>query len=113
MPEPMPPKSDADNLEKRTVALPPDQWAACEDIARQSGEKLSEAYRRIFALGISEERDRLTADQSYKNKQLVGQRLTAKRDGALDALSTLKDPTATPESRAAALEKFEAWLRKG
>jgi hypothetical protein len=113
MTEPMPPKSTADNLEKRTVALPPDQWAACEDIADRSGEKLSEVYRRIFALGVSAERDRLTADQSYRNKQLVGQRLKAKQEGALEALDILRNPTASTEARMAALEKFEAWLRKG
>jgi len=105
----MPIRSGADNLEKRSVALPPDLWAAADKIAAINTEKPSEVYRRIFVGGVSAEHDRLAIDLSYENKQLVNQRLRAKRDGAVEALQILSG-IAPPSELAAAIKAITVWL---
>jgi hypothetical protein len=109
----MPPKSDADALEKRTVALPPDLWRGCEDIASVNREKLSEVYRRVVTQGISAERERLAADLSYENKALINERLKARRDGAIEALrkleGSLDDATSIGELQSA-IAILKTWL---
>lgn len=86
----MPPASNADPLEKRSVALPPSLWKSCEDFAETDGEKLSEVYRRVMTLGISAEKARRTDDLSYENKQFVNERLRAKLSGAIEAVEKLE-----------------------
>jgi hypothetical protein len=111
LPDAMPPKSEADPLEKRTVGLPPSLWAACEGFAADSGEKLSEIYRRVFTLGMSAEKARLMADREYEIKEKILARLAAKEQGALEALAQLKATgTATQQPAIAAIEQ---WLSKG
>jgi hypothetical protein len=108
MPKKMPTTS-AENLEKRTVALPPQQWDACEDIATNTGDKLSEVYRRVMALGISAERDRLGADLSYRNKAMINQRLEAKLSGALEALESL-EKSANTDAEMEFCKRMRAYL---
>jgi hypothetical protein len=115
MTELMPPKSDADNLEKRTVALPPALWQALQELAAADGEKLSEVYRRVIALGASAERLRHTDDLAYQNKRLINQRLRAKLAGAIEAVTTLEDltPALDPADRATvaqAVAMLRTWL---
>lgn len=91
----MPPASNADAMETRSVRLPPSLWTACEEFAVANGEKLSETYRRVFTLGISEERERRIKDLEYRNKVLVNERLEAKKAGAVKlaaALAEYDDP---------------------
>jgi hypothetical protein len=106
----MPPASNAEPLDKRTVALPPIVWLAAEDIAAQTGEKPSEVYRRIFVAGISAERDRLSLDLSYENKRLINIRLKAKADGARACLDVLANPDAPEEDRLEAIAILSQWL---
>jgi hypothetical protein len=112
MTEPMPPKSDADNLEKRTVALPPALWQALQEFAAADGEKLSEVYRRVVTLGASAERLRHTDDLSYKNKLLINQRLKAKLSGAFEAAQDLEAIAVSEDSPEllAIAAKFKTWL---
>ncbi|MBD1871980.1 hypothetical protein H6F75_00650 [Nodosilinea sp. FACHB-131] len=113
MAELMPPASNADNLEKRSVALPPALWQACEEFAAANGEKLSEVYRRVVTLGVSAERERRTADLSYENKYLVNERLKAKRGGAVEAIRklevSLNEATSIGELQAA-IAALRLWL---
>jgi hypothetical protein len=110
MAESMPPASDADKLEKRTVALPPALWCAAEEFAEANGEKLSEVYRRIFTLGVSAERERRTADLSYENKQLVNERLRAKRHGAIEALAAIEVEAGDHAELQQAIAAIKLWL---
>lgn len=104
----MPPTSNADPLEKRTVALPPSLWKSCEGFAETDGEKLSEVYRRIFALGISAEKGRRTDDLSYENKALVNERLRAKVSGAIEAVIRLEE-LAREVERVEEVNASEVW----
>ena len=106
----MPPTSNADPLEKRSVALPPAVWADCEEFAAANGEKLSEVYRRIFALGISAEKERRTSDLSYENKALVNERLRAKRDGAIEAITSLESEAGGHPELQQAIAALKTWL---
>ena len=110
MADQMPPASNADPLEKRTVALPPSLWGACEEFADVGGEKLSEVYRRVMTLGISAEKERRTADLSYENKALVNERLRAKRDGAMAALATIESESGDHQELRAAIAAIRTWL---
>jgi hypothetical protein len=112
----MPPASSADNLEKRTVALPPTLWEDCEGFAKTSGEKLSDVYRRVFALGITAEKGRQKIDREYDIQVLIQERLEAKHQGAMDALKELEAAVAAgeiPASLMDSVERFREWLSKG
>lgn len=106
----MPPASNADAMETRSVRLPPSLWAACEEFAVANGEKLSETYRRVFTLGISEERERRIKDLEYRNKVLVNERLEAKKARVVDLVEVLADND-DPELRKIA-NAFREWLGK-
>jgi hypothetical protein len=116
MPAAMPPASSADNLEKRTVALPPSLWGECEGFSEKSGEKLSEVYRRIFTLGVSAEKGRQKIDREYDIQVLIQERLEAKHQGAMEALKELEAALAAgdiPSSLMDSVERFREWLSKG
>lgn len=87
----MPPASNADAMETKSVRLPPSLWEACERFAADNGEKLSETYRRVFTLGISAERERRIKDLEYRNKVLVNERLEAKKARALELAAALEE----------------------
>lgn len=106
----MPPASNADAMETKSVRLPPSLWDACEEFAVANGEKLSETYRRVFTLGISEERERRIKDLEYRNKVLVNERLEAKKAKAVElaaALAEYDDPRLQEIAAA-----FDEWLNK-
>ena len=120
MADQMPPTSNADPLEKRTVALPPSLWESCEKLAAVNGEKLSEFYRRIMTLGISAEKERRTADMDYQNKEFINERLKAKVEGAVEALEALEGVASdldigmggSTEELLGIAARFRAWLRE-
>jgi hypothetical protein len=116
----MPPASNADALEKRSVALPPSLWKGCEKIADDNGEKLSEVYRRIFTQGLAAEKARVAVELEYSNKLFINERLAAKKQAALDAVAQLESIAADmelmnevmPSDVAGIAEKFKAWLSR-
>ena len=110
------PQTAGDNLEKRTIGLPPQMWEEAENIGEDLGLRKAEAYRFIFAEGISVQKSKQiaalqvkSAEIDLENKALLNQKLKHRQQLTFEAISRLKAAT-TGEERAEALEQLEQCL---
>lgn len=91
------PKTAADNLERRTVGLPPQMWAEAEEIGEQLGLKKAETYRLIVAAGILAQKAQLASAVDYENKVLLRQKLQHRQERTFAALEQLESAVSDEE----------------
>jgi len=105
------PRTDRQPKDKRTIGLTPDIWEQLERLAEQNGnETVTDTIRRCVLLGISQEKERLSADLRFENSQLVNRKLKLRESDIHAALSQLADPNSSEADRQAAVELIQSRL---
>lgn len=105
------PATGKPSKDKRSIGLTPDIWEQLERLAEQNGnETVTDTVRRCILLGISQEKERLSADLRFENSQLVNRKLKMRESDIREALASLADPASSQEDRLAALDLIQSRL---
>ena len=105
----MAPQTAAENLERRTVSLPPQMWQEIEEVGDEMGLKKAEIYRFIMAEGLLAQKAKQAASLDYENKLLLRQKLQQRQQRTFAALVQLESAT-TEDERAEALAQLKQCL---
>ncbi|NDC40281.1 MAG: hypothetical protein EBZ77_01835 [Chitinophagia bacterium] len=105
------PRNEKSVKDKRTIGLTAEIWEQLEELAAQNGsETLADTLRRCILLGISAEKERLSADLRYENSQLVNRKLKQRQANIGNALAVLADESSSQEEKSAAIEAIQKGL---
>ena len=68
--------SESDNLENRTIGLPPKVWAEMDKLSEMLGFKRAMVYRQVVREGLLVEMQKLTVVMDLKNKESLSRKLS-------------------------------------
>lgn len=82
--------SESDNLENRTIGLPPKVWAEMDKLSEMLGFKRAMVYRQVVREGLLVELQKLAVVMDLKNKESLSRKLSRWESEVDHLLSELK-----------------------